>query len=133
MSYYEKAGKYQEICDWYDGYQFGNTEIFNPWSVINYIADKCFPKAFWQSTGSNEIIGEIISTATPETTEDLYKLLCGEKITTYIDTSVIYPEIQNKPLYVSIAFCSLQGTWKVAGSLPTKDGNFDVDVAPYKE
>jgi len=43
LSYYEKEEKYQEICDWYDGYRFGNTEIFNPWSVINYIADKCFP------------------------------------------------------------------------------------------
>ncbi len=54
-------------------------KIFNPWSVINYITDQCFPKAFWQSTGSNEIIGEIIATATPEITEGLHKLLCGEK------------------------------------------------------
>ena len=62
----------------YDGYRFGHTEIFNPWSVINYITDQCFPKAFWQSTGSNEIIGEIIATATPEITEGLHKLLCGK-------------------------------------------------------
>lgn len=133
LSYYEKAGKYQEICDWYDGYQFGNTEIFNPWSVINYIADKCFPKAFWQSTGSNEIIGEIISTATPETTEDLYKLLCGEKITTYIDTSVIYPEIQNN-LYSIYSFLLVAGYLKVAAVYPQNDGNFMCDVAiPNKE
>ena len=133
LSYYEKAGKYQEICDWYDGYQFGNTEIFNPGSVINYIADKCFPKAFWQSTGSNEIIGEIISTATPETTEDLYKLLCGEKITTYIDTSVIYPEIQNNP-YSIYSFLLVAGYLKVAAVYPQNDGNFMCDVAiPNKE
>ena len=133
LSYYEKTGKYQEICDWYDGYQFGNTEIFNPWSVINYIADKCFPKAFWQSTGSNEIIGEIISTATPETTEDLYKLLCGEKITTYIDTSVIYPEIQNNP-YSIYSFLLVAGYLKVAAVYPQNDGNFMCDVAiPNKE
>lgn len=133
LSYYEKEEKYQEICDWYDGYKFGNTEIFNPWSVINYIADKCFPKAFWQSTGSNEIIGEIISTATPETTEDLYKLLCGEKITTYIDTSVIYPEIQNNP-YSIYSFLLVAGYLKVAAVYPQNDGNFMCDVAiPNKE
>lgn len=133
LSYYEKEEKYQEICDWYDGYKFGNTEIFNPWSVVNYIADKCFPKAFWQSTGSNEIIGEIISTATPETTEDLYKLLCGEKITTYIDTSVIYPEIQNNP-YCIYSFLLVAGYLKVAAVYPQNDGNFMCDIAiPNKE
>ena len=46
LHYYGKEDKYQEICSWYDGYRFGNTEIFNPWSVINYITDQCFPKAF---------------------------------------------------------------------------------------
>ena len=133
LSYYEKEEKYQEICDWYDGYKFGNTEIFNPWSVVNYIADKCFPKAFWQSTGSNEIIGEIISTATPETTEDLYKLLCGEKIPTYIDTSVIYPEIQNNP-YCIYSFLLVAGYLKVAAVYPQNDGNFMCDIAiPNKE
>ena len=133
LSYYEREEKYQEICDWYDGYRFGSTEIFNPWSVINYISDKCFPKAFWQSTGSNEIIGEIISTATPETTEDLYKLLCGEKITTFIDTSVIYPEIQNNP-YSVYSFLLIAGYLKVASVYPQNDGNFMCDVAiPNKE
>lgn len=69
LHYYGREEKFQEVCDWYNGYRFGSTEIFNPWSVINYISDKCFPKAFWQSTGSNDIIGEIISAATPEITE----------------------------------------------------------------
>ena len=133
LCYYGKEEKYQEICDWYDGYRFGNTEIFNPWSVINYIADKCFPKAFWQSTGSNEIIGEIIASATPETTENLYKLLCGEKITTYVDTSVIYPEIQSNP-YSIYSFLLVAGYLKVAATYPQNDGNFMCDVAiPNKE
>ncbi len=95
LAYYDYEDKYQEICEWYDGYRFGNSEIFNPWSVINYISDQCFPKAFWQSTGSNDIIGEIIGTATPEINENLYKLICGNTVTTYVDTSVIYPEVQS--------------------------------------
>lgn len=133
LQYYGYENKYQEICEWYDGYRFGNTEIFNPWSVTNYIADKCFPKAFWQSTGSNEIIGEIISNASNEINENLYKLLCGEKITTYIDTSVIYPEVQNNP-YSIYSFLLVAGYLKVASIYPQYDGNFMCDVSiPNKE
>lgn len=133
LRYYGSEDKFQEICDWYDGYRFGNTEIFNPWSVINYVTDKCFPKAFWQSTGSNEIIGEIIDAATPEIKDGLYKLLCGERITTYIDTSVIYPEIQNNP-YSIYSFLLVAGYLKVAAVYPQNDGNFMCDVAiPNKE
>lgn len=133
LRYYGKDDKYNELSEWYDGYRFGNTEIFNPWSVINYISDNCFPKAFRQSTGSNEIIGEIIQAATPEITKDLYKLLCGEKIAAYIDTGVIYPEVQNNP-YSIYSFLLVAGYLKVANIYPQSDGNFMCDVAiPNKE
>lgn len=133
LAYYEYEDKYQEILEWYDGYRFGNTEIFNPWSVINYISDQCFPKTFWQSTGSNDIIGEIIGTATPEITENLYKLFCGNTITTYVDTSVIYPEVQNNP-YSIYSFLLVAGYLKVAAIYPQNDGNYMCDVAiPNKE
>ena len=133
LRYYGREEKFSEICEWYDGYRFGNTEIFNPWSVINYIADQCFPKAFWQSTGNNEIIGEIITAATPEIAEDLYKLLSGNQITTYVDTSVIYPEVQNNP-YSIYSFLLVAGYLKVSAAYPQNDGNFMCDVAiPNKE
>ena len=130
---YDYEDKYQEICEWYDGYRFGNSEIFNPWSVINYISDHCFPKAFWQSTGSNDIIGEIIGTATPEINENLYKLFCGNTVTTYVDTSVIYPEVQNNPNSI-YSFLLVAGYLKVAEIYPQNDGNYMCDVAiPNKE
>lgn len=133
LHYYEASDKYDEVCQWYDGYLFGDTEIFNPWSVINYISDKCFPKAFWQSTGSNDIIGEIIASATPEITENLHKLLNGESITTYVDTSVIYPEIQNAPHSI-YSFLLIAGYLRVSTIYPQHDGNFMCDVAiPNKE
>lgn len=133
LEYYEYEDKYQEICEWYDGYRFGNNEIFNPWSVINYISDQCFPKAFWQSTGSNDIIGEIIGAATPEINENLYKLLCGNTITTFVDTSVIYPEVQSNP-YSIYSFLLVAGYLKVAAIYPQNDGNYMCDVAiPNKE
>lgn len=133
LAYYDYEDKYQEICEWYDGYRFGNSEIFNPWSVINYISDQCFPKAFWQSTGSNDIIGEIIGTATPEINENLYKLFCGNTVTTYVDTSVIYPEVQSNPNSI-YSFLLVAGHLKAAEIYPQNDGNYMCDVAiPNKE
>ena len=133
LAYYDYEDKYQEICEWYDGYRFGNSEIFNPWSVINYISNQCFPKAFWQSTGSNDIIGEIIGTATPEINENLYKLFCGNTVTTYVDTSVIYPEVQSNPNSI-YSFLLVAGYLKAAEIYPQNDGNYMCDVAiPNKE
>lgn len=133
LAYYDYEDKYQEICEWYDGYRFGNSKIFNPWSVINYISDQCFPKAFWQSTGSNDIIGEIIGTATPEINENLYKLFCGNTVTTYVDTSVIYLEVQSNPNSI-YSFLLVAGYLKVAEIYPQNDGNYMCDVAiPNKE
>lgn len=66
-----------ELCEWYDGYLFGNTEIFNPWSVIGYFNNNCRPKAFWQSTGSNDIIREVLASATPDIMERLELLMKG--------------------------------------------------------
>lgn len=133
LAYYDYEDKYQEICEWYDGYRFRNSKIFNPWSVINYISDQCFPKAFWQSTGSNDIIGEIIGTATPEINENLYKLICGNTVTTYVDTSVIYPEVQSNPNSI-YSFLLVAGYLKVAEIYPQNDGNYMCVVAiPNKE
>lgn len=133
LGYYGYNDKFEEVCDWYDGYLFGDTEIFNPWSVINYISENCFPKAFWQSTGSNDIIGEIVDEANDEIKENLFKLLSGETITSYIDTDVIYPEIHNNP-YSIYSFLLVAGYLKVSNMYPQHDGSFMCDIAiPNKE
>lgn len=95
--YYGAPEKYQELGDWYDGYRFGDTDIFNPWSVIGYFNNNCRPKAFWQATGSNEIIREVLASATPDIMERLELLMQGKSFVTHIDTGVIYPQIQNDP------------------------------------
>ena len=95
--YYGVSEKYDEICEWYDGYRFGNSEIFNPWSVINYFNNECKPKAFWLSTVSNDIIGEIITQADQDIYDKLTSLVSGNTIVSYIDTSVTYPQIKQNP------------------------------------
>lgn len=75
--YYDVPDKFDEICTWYDGYHYGNSDIFNPWSVINYFRYNCKPDAYWQSTGSNDIIGEILENADEDIYEKLQALIEG--------------------------------------------------------
>ena len=113
-AYYHAEDKMDELCDWYDGYQFGDTGIFNPWSVINYFGNGCKPKAFWQSTGSNAIINEVLTLSNTETTDNLRKLLLGGVITTKIDTNVIYPQIHKNPSSI-YSFLLMAGYLKTVG------------------
>ena len=131
--YYGVSDKYEELCKWYDGYRFGKTEIFNPWSVVNYFNHECEPRAFWQSTGSNDIIGEIIAEADKEIYEKLTSLVKGETFTTYIDTGVIYPQIKNNPSTI-YSFLLVAGYLKVLKTVPAFNGDFMCEVAlPNKE
>lgn len=132
-AYYSAPDKFDEVCEWYDGYHFGKTDIFNPWSVINYFSNDCEPRAFWLSTGSNDIIGEIIKEADNEIYERLSSLVNGGSFTTYIDTSVIYPQIKNNPSSI-YSFLLMAGYLKVVKSSVSISGDFMCEVAlPNKE
>ncbi len=132
-AYYSAPDKFDEVCEWYDGYRFGKTDIFNPWSVINYFSNDCEPRAFWLSTGSNDIIGEIIKEADNEIYERLSSLVNGSSFTTYIDTSVIYPQIKNNPSSI-YSFLLMAGYLKVVKSSVSISGDFMCEVAlPNKE
>ena len=133
LDYYGYSEKFEEVCEWYDGYRFGSTEIFNPWSVLNYLDEACTPKAFWQSTGDNSIIRQIISGGTEEIFENLQMLLQGKTISSYMDTSVIYPEIENNPASV-YSFLLSAGYLKAVTTEVCFDGNNICDIAiPNKE
>ncbi len=131
--YYNATDKFDEICKWYDGYRFGKSDIFNPWSVINYFNNECEPRAFWQSTGSNDIISEVIAEADADIYERLTSLVGGKSFTTYIDTGVIYPQIKNNPSTI-YSFLLVAGYLKAIKTAPSFNGDFMCEVAlPNKE
>ncbi len=131
--YYGAADKYDEICQWYDGYRFGKTDIFNPWSVVNYFSNECSPRPFWVSTGSNDIIGEILTQADAEIYNRLTALLNGEAFTTFIDTGVIYPQIRSNPSSI-YSFLLVTGYLKALKTTPSFSGDFMCEVAlPNRE
>ena len=131
--YYGYTDRYEEIADWYDGYRFGNTDIFNPWSVINYFRNDGKPKPYWQATGSNQIIREVLSEADSDIYIKLQSLLSGGSFLTYIDTGVIYPEIRMNPSSV-YSFLLVAGYLKTISCDSTFTDGYMCEVAlPNKE
>ena len=100
LEYYGVADKEAELKDWYDGYLFGSTEIYNPWSVINYISRGCIPQAYWVNTGKNEVLEDVLTIATDDITERLYALLRGERVIARIDQNVVYRSLDEDPANV---------------------------------
>jgi len=90
---YDCLDKLGEIKNWYDGYYFGNLDIYNPWSVLRYIKNDCQPEAYWLGTSSNDIIGQLLDEARLDTRDILKQLLDGESHYAAIDTNIVYPEI----------------------------------------
>ena len=133
LSFYGYENKRSELRSWYDGYLFGGTSVYNPWSVISYLDEGCLPKAYWQATGNNSIIGDILKEASSEVQENLQLLMEGKAFTTYVDTAVIYPEIHRNP-YTIYSFLLVAGYLKVVDSDLLHDGNMTCQVAiPNKE
>jgi hypothetical protein len=100
LEYYGVTDKESELKDWYDGYLFGSTEIYNPWSVINYISRGCIPQAYWVNTGKNEVLEDVLKVATDDITERLYALLQGERVIARIDQNVVYRSLSEDPANV---------------------------------
>ncbi len=67
--------KIDEAKDWYDGYRFGGCEIYNPWSLLNYVDDGFTPKPYWLSTSSNDLVGDVLSRLSPEMRDTVANLL----------------------------------------------------------
>ena len=121
-AYYGKKERLPEIRRWYDGYLFGNTEVYNPWSVISYFNNNCKPKAFWSRTSSNEMIGRMIKTAASETYESLAALMQGTQVQALIDTDIIYPEVSGDS-DVIYSFLLVAGYLRVTGIVSTMNDN----------
>lgn len=77
LKYYNLEYEINDVKDWYDGYQFGKIEVYNPWSIINFL-DNGKLKPYWQGTAGNETINELLDRGNRELFDDLEKLFRKE-------------------------------------------------------
>lgn len=87
-------GALSDIQAWYDGYHFGDQDIYNPWSVINFFDQKVLDD-YWINTSGNSILNQLMLSLSDEKQQDLISLLRGESISAMIREGIIYDEIGN--------------------------------------
>ncbi|MGL6199205.1 MAG: AAA family ATPase [Lachnospiraceae bacterium] len=98
MSYYETEKRFSDMKIWFDGYTFGDTEVYNPWSVLKFMYDltadaNAFPRPYWINTSSNAIIKDMIYRADRETRGQIETLLEGKTMDIQIHEEITYEDI----------------------------------------
>lgn len=133
LAYYGVSEKEGELKDWYDGYLFGREEIYNPWSVINYISRGCVPQAYWANSGKNEILEDVLKITIDDITEKLYSLLQGERVIARIDQNVVYRSLAEDPANV-YSLLLVAGYLKAPRKELQADGSYLCEVSiPNRE
>lgn len=133
LSYYGASDKADELRNWYDGYFFGSKEIYNPWSVINYLSKGCLPQAYWVNTGKNEVLEDVLDAATDDISEKLYSLLRGEPVIARIDQNVVYRSLADDPANI-YSLLLVAGYLKTVKKVLQGDGAWLCEVAiPNRE
>lgn len=98
LDYYKLGDMHNTVKEWYDGYRFGDTDVYCPWDVILYI-DKLLvkrnllPQDYWTNTSSNDIIKKLLERASSETRDEIEKLIAGESVIKQIKEELTYKEL----------------------------------------
>ena len=93
-AYLGLTGHMDEARSWYDGYRFGSMNVYNPWSVLNYLNSGCKPGVYWANTSSNDVVAEAVRSADAVRLDDLYRLMePGGYVISSLDLGIIFPDI----------------------------------------
>ena len=92
LKYFELEYKIEEVKRWYDGYKFGNSEVYNPWSIINYLRTKEL-QAYWVNTSDNALVYDNLKNSTVDVFNDLQTLFEGKEIKKEISPFFTFEEL----------------------------------------
>lgn len=100
LSYFNLSDCKNNVKDWYDGYRFGNAELYCPWDVINYADDSAYggrtePANYWANSSGNDLVRRFVDLATEQTSDELEALVQGETVTKKISETLTYRELED--------------------------------------
>lgn len=120
LEYYElETSSFDDILEWYDGYRFGRYQIFNPWSVLNYIFSLDHtPEAYWVNTSDDQLLQQLFLGKDANIKDFMESLLDGQKVTIQLSKNLIFQDIATDP----------QAVWTLlvfSGYLRTENAQFN--------
>ena len=93
----------EKVKNWYNGYNFGGTEIYNPWSILNVLDDKII-QPYWVNTGGTTLLENVLKNAEGDVKKDLEDLMEGRTVKCRLNESIVFSEIDGSILKYGIAF-----------------------------
>lgn len=97
-NYLGAAASMGDVRRWYDGYRFGNADIYNPWSVLNYFQEGCSADVYWGNTSGNGVLGDMVRDADDRTLSELYQLMEPDgTVAEPLDLGIVFPDIGMRP------------------------------------
>ena len=90
---YGHPEKYPEAKEWYDGYRFGDADIYNPWSVINYVDEGFKPQTYWAGTSGNSILNDLFELSSHEMWSEFRRLAQRERILYTVTPTITFQDI----------------------------------------
>lgn len=127
LDYYGLGDKFDTVKAWYDGYRFGDTDVYCPWDVINYCAElradpEAFPMAYWINTSGNDIVRSFIDRATSQTRQEIEQLVNGESVVHSIRQELTYRELYD----------SIDNLWSVLFTTGYLTQRGKIDATTYR-
>lgn len=100
LAFYQVENRFDETKEWYDGYHFGNVDVYCPWDVINHVDrikddPNARPEAYWINTSGNDLVKRFVNKASKTTRNEIERLIAGESIEKQIRLDLTYDEIDN--------------------------------------
>ena len=93
FAYYGHPEKFAEAKKWYDGYRFGNAEVYNPFSIMNYVSNHFIPKQYWVNSGSDKPIRWLLERTDTDNFSEILSLIEGKSANTYLEAALVYSEL----------------------------------------
>ena len=125
---YEMDNRYDEVKEWYDGYRFGNQDVYCPWDVINYCyalraSESAQPKAYWINTSGNDMVRKLIGKAADGTTQmEIERLIAGETIVKTLNENLTHNEVD----------ANVENIWSLLYMTGYLTGTFDPSSNRYR-
>ncbi len=85
-----------DIRQWYNGYQFGNTKVYNPWSILNYLHFNTPPQPYWVNVANNTLIKDLVTQAQSDVKAQFESLLQGQSVIQTITEEMVFPDLPQK-------------------------------------
>ena len=128
LSYYGHPDKMGEVREWYDRYRFGNVDLYNPFSIMNYVKDGCNPQPYWVNSGGNWVVKELLQKIDDDNMNIIISLTTGQTATVELNSSLAFGDVSPSD---STLF-SLMAMSGYLNAIPKGNGMYDISI-PNKE